>query len=288
MHGIRFSLIMATYGREAEVSAYLESVTTQEIPSTLFEVILVDQNDRIDLGPIIERFRDKLNVVHVKLSEKGASLARNAGLRIARGDLVAFPDDDCEYYPDTLARVLQCSLANPDVDIFHGKIIDRKLGKDVMRPWPNESRTIDIHNSYYFGSAIALFVKQYEGMHFDPQLGPGKRFGGYEDVEFVMRNVRAGRQAMYWPEIHVLHPELNRHVMSESKAFSYGLGFGAICRKHISIPVLYLFSKSIGFHLFHTAKALVSFNWRGLRTGIVAITSRIVGFFSYSSADTIR
>ncbi len=286
MDGIRFSLIMATYGRDAEVAAYLDSAAAQEIPWTLFEIIVVDQNDRIDLTPTIERFKGRLNVVHVKLREKGTSHARNEGLRIARGDFVAFPDDDCEYYPDTLARVLQCSLDNLDVEIFHGKIIDRKLRKDVMRRWPSESRRIDIHNSYYFGSAIALFVKPYEGMHFDPRLGPGKRFGGYEDVEFVIRNVRAGRKAMYRPEIHVLHPELNRHVLSDKKAFSYGLGFGAICRKHVSIPILLLFSKSIGFHLFHTAKAMVSFDWRGLRSGIVAVSSRVMGFFTFSGSDT--
>ena len=171
------------------------------------------------------------------------------------------------------------------MDIFLGRIFDRELNRNVMRPWPDEKKSIDINNVYLFASSIVMFVKKVDGMHFDAQLGVGARFGGYEDVEFVLRSIKAGRTVAYRPAVQVMHPELNRHVMSRSKVFSYGLGFGAMCRKHASIPVAYLFFKSIGFHLYQTAKAMALLDGEELAKGLGAIASRIWGFLTYSRSD---
>ena len=50
----RFSLIMATYGREKEVDSFLKSIKKSNYDLELVEVIIVDQNDKISLNPIVE------------------------------------------------------------------------------------------------------------------------------------------------------------------------------------------------------------------------------------------
>ena len=48
---------MATYGREREVESFLNSLKKSNYDLSLVEVIIVDQNDKIDLNHIIERHK---------------------------------------------------------------------------------------------------------------------------------------------------------------------------------------------------------------------------------------
>ena len=70
---------MATYGREKEVESFLNSLKKSNYDLSLVEVIIVDQNDKIDLNHIIERHND-LNIKHIKSTVKGLAKNRNIGL----------------------------------------------------------------------------------------------------------------------------------------------------------------------------------------------------------------
>ena len=48
----KFSLIMATYGRKEEIGKFLESILNRQNKNISLEVIIVDQNKKIDLKPI--------------------------------------------------------------------------------------------------------------------------------------------------------------------------------------------------------------------------------------------
>jgi len=58
------SLIIPTYGRYTEVERLLCSLTKQTHSLQKIEIIIVDQNDTIDLSPIINKFVSILNIVH--------------------------------------------------------------------------------------------------------------------------------------------------------------------------------------------------------------------------------
>ena len=97
------SLVVATYGRGKELQPLMTSLAMQT--DRRFEVIVVDQNadDRID--SVLEVARGSgLTVHHLHLDTPGLSSARNLGTALARGCIVAYPDDDCWYEPLTLAR----------------------------------------------------------------------------------------------------------------------------------------------------------------------------------------
>ena len=65
-----------------------------------FECIIVDQNETDMLLPIVDKYASKFSVVYIRSSIKGLSKNRNIGVNRALGN--AFPDDDCEYLPNTL------------------------------------------------------------------------------------------------------------------------------------------------------------------------------------------
>ena len=92
---MRFSLIMATLGRFDEIRIFLDSIDLQNY--TDFELIIVDQNEENILGDIILPYKKKFYINHIRIKEKGLSLARNVGIKYAKGDIIAFPDDDCIY-----------------------------------------------------------------------------------------------------------------------------------------------------------------------------------------------
>ena len=97
-----FSLIVATLGRTTELENLFESLASLAYPG--FECIIVDQNSDRRVKDIVDWWKGVLNL-RVVDSAPGLSRARNVGLALATGDVVAFPDDDCWYNPSLLASV---------------------------------------------------------------------------------------------------------------------------------------------------------------------------------------
>ena len=130
----KFSLIMATYGREKEVDSFLKTIRKSNYNLELVEIIIVDQNDKISLDEIVSKYND-LNIKHIKSEVKGLAKNRNIGLRESSGGIVAFPDDDCEYLPDTLKVINDIFEQDFSIDVVMGRIVERD-GSDSLRKWP--------------------------------------------------------------------------------------------------------------------------------------------------------
>src|SRR5882757_1707611 len=100
----RFSLIVPTLGRTKEVDELFAS--------------LVDQNEDERIVPLVEALPAGISVRHLRLREKNPSAARNAGLAVSSGAIVAFPDDDCWYPPHLLDRVDAWFRENPEYSVL--------------------------------------------------------------------------------------------------------------------------------------------------------------------------
>src|ERR1700761_2332755 len=92
------SLILATVDRVQELTRLLRSIEAQQMPG--LELIVVDQNvdDRVKV--LLDQAALFTSYTPIR-SSRGLSRARNAGLAIARGHIIGFPDDDC-WYPEGL------------------------------------------------------------------------------------------------------------------------------------------------------------------------------------------
>src|SRR5271166_3162469 len=101
------SLIVATVNRVAELDRLLTSLDRQTYKE--FEVIVVDQNPNDRLVPLLAK-HPRLSIKHLRC-ERGLSRARNAGLQVAKGEIVAIPDDDC-WYPDRLLESVTAWFAS--------------------------------------------------------------------------------------------------------------------------------------------------------------------------------
>jgi glycosyltransferase involved in cell wall biosynthesis len=99
------SVVIPTRNRSRLVCEAIESALCQR--NGRVEVIVVDDGSTDDTPNVLARsFASRIHVVRLP-QRRGAGAARNAGLRLARGDLVAFLDDDDLWLPGKLDAELR-------------------------------------------------------------------------------------------------------------------------------------------------------------------------------------
>ncbi len=124
----RFSVIIPVYNRERFVAKAIESVLAQSYEN--FELIVVDDGSTDNTPKILERYPIKI----LRQQNRGVSAARNAGIRIAKGDIIALLDSDDEWQKDHLATHAAFFAAHPnflihqtdEIWIRNGKFLNKK------------------------------------------------------------------------------------------------------------------------------------------------------------------
>jgi glycosyltransferase involved in cell wall biosynthesis len=120
------SVIIPTYNRSDAVSRALSSVASQSRPPD--EILVVDDGST-DGTPehIPELFPE---AIYLRQENRGASAARNRGIREARGDYVAFLDSDDEWLPRKLEHQLE-ALEKDEHPLCHTNEIWIRNGRRV-------------------------------------------------------------------------------------------------------------------------------------------------------------
>ena len=99
IEGFSVSVVIPTYNRSHCIGAAIDSVLAQTLLAC--EVIVVDDGSSDDTREVVEAYGGKVRYLFQQ--NAGVSSARNAGLRAARGDWIAFLDSDDEWIPEKLA-----------------------------------------------------------------------------------------------------------------------------------------------------------------------------------------
>ena len=276
----KFSLVLATYGRLEEVDMFLESILCSEYDLTKVEIIVVDQNDKINLSNIIDKYKNSLDIKHIKSKVKGLSKNRNIGIEISTGEYIAFPDDDCKYMKDTLKKVEEIFENNNDLYAVMGKIIDEN-NENCIRNWSKVEEKITKTNFYTKLSSITLFKRNTEPKrYFNEQLGVGAKFGSNEDANMIYKILKSGLNIKYFPQIVLFHPKPPQNL-DPNKVYNYGLGFGALCKENLDFNMIILFIKVIGYHIMKLILSIVKLNKKEICIRYKYIQSRIKGFTEY-------
>jgi glycosyltransferase involved in cell wall biosynthesis len=223
-----FSLVVATKGRTAELSDLFASLAAQTEP---FEVIVVDQNGDDRLSPVLAGA--PFPVAHLRLDRANANAARNLGLRAAKGDIVAFPDDDCTLPPGTLSRVAR-AFADPSLAVLTGPAEAPGGGLGSGR-WRAEGGPITLANVWTSVIEFNLWLRRDHALAlggFDEGMGPGARFGSAEGNDLVCRALARGLRAEYDPALRVVHPDKRLTPEAVARAGRYALGLGFALRRH--------------------------------------------------------
>jgi glycosyltransferase involved in cell wall biosynthesis len=229
---LRFDLVVATVDRTAPLAALLGSLDAQT--HTGLRVIVVDQNDDDRVTDILAR-HDGLETLHLR-SARGLSRARNAALSAVTADLVAFPDDDCLYPPDLLERVSARFVADGSLDGLTGRAVAPDGTVDPS--WETDPARLAPENLWNRVISFTIFLRRALVERVGPfderlGLGAGSPWSSGEEVEYVLRGLRAGGRIDYDPGIAVTHPR-KTYTAAELRAVGYrdGASVGWILRRH--------------------------------------------------------
>jgi glycosyltransferase involved in cell wall biosynthesis len=228
---LRFDLVVATVDRTEPLAALLGSLEAQT--HTGFRVVVVDQNADDRVGALLGG--RGLETLHLR-SARGLSRARNAALPRLTADVVAFPDDDCLYPPDLLERVAAHLATDPPLDGLTGRAV--APDGSVDQSWETDPARLDRTNLWNRVISFTIFLRR--GVvervgAFDERLGlgSGSVWSSGEEVEYVLRGIRAGARIDYDPAISVTHPRKS-YTAAELRAVGYrdGASVGWILRRH--------------------------------------------------------
>lgn len=227
MGDLKFSLIVCTLGRDDFIEQFLLSLENQTYKN--YEVIVVDQNkdDRID--HVVSKYINKFPIKHIKTTP-GLSKARNEGIRYVKGDIIAFPDDDCIYTVDMLEKINEFMNLNEQCDVLSIKMTNSiKNGRKVQENF--KSQNVKKENIMKLVASISMFMRRNVVEHvgyFDENLGLGAKtvFQGAEDYDYPCRCIDQGYNIYYLNSIEVLHPwdddEIDKSKNLEKRSFSGG------------------------------------------------------------------
>lgn len=107
------SVVVPTRDRPDALRACLEGLARLDYPHDRMEVIVVDDGGQVDLESVVTPVRAVLDVTLLHQHWAGPAAARNRGAERARGEVLAFTDDDCAPRPDWLARLAARCAENP-------------------------------------------------------------------------------------------------------------------------------------------------------------------------------
>ncbi len=108
-----------------DLEACLDCLARQTCPRERFEIIVVDNGCpalEAVLGRLAAGHTPPLEVRVVREARPGSFAARNAGLRVARGEVIAFTDGDCLPYPDWVERAAESVAEGSESGIVAGSI----------------------------------------------------------------------------------------------------------------------------------------------------------------------
>lgn len=232
---MRFSMVLATVGRTEELERFLASLREQTYGD--FELVVVDQNPDDRLSPILGAYGNGFSILHVRTASRGLSRARNLGLKYASGDVLAFPDDDCRYPRDLLARVARIFVERPALDCLTGRSVDEE-GSTSSGRFAAEAGPVGKLGVWGRGISYTIFARarSVRGMRFDESLGAGAgtAWGSGEETDYLLKLLGRGGRLYYDPDLLVVHPSFvpPYDARARRKAYAYGCGMGYLLRRH--------------------------------------------------------
>lgn len=115
------SIVLPTYNRAAVIGDAIESVLAQSF--TRWELLIVDDGSSDDTKSVVARYAGDERIRYSSQEHLGCSAARNHGLRLARGELIAHLDSDNLWYPDFLLAAASALQTLAGVDLVYGVLV---------------------------------------------------------------------------------------------------------------------------------------------------------------------
>ena len=233
---MKSTAIVCTYNRCQSLARALDSLAASVLPETIeWEVLVVDNNSRDQTQAVVEDFcrRYPGRFRYLFEPQQGKSYALNAGIREARGDILAFIDDDVTVEPMWLQNLLS---------VLRDSQWAGSGGRTKPAAWVSSfvpPRWLALDGPFSLLGALCAYCDRGDapGELKDPPIGGNvafrremfDRYGnfrtdlgpfpsskiGFEDIEFGRRLMAGGERLCYVPSAVVYHEVPENRVRKE-------------------------------------------------------------------------
>ncbi|MDJ0776023.1 MAG: glycosyltransferase family A protein [Mastigocoleus sp. MO_167.B18] len=213
MPNIAISIIIPVYNDSERLKLCLQALESQNYPKDKYEVIVVDNDSEEDIKSIVSQFSQ---AKYTYESQPGSYAARNQGISIAEGEILAFTDSDCipsldwiEKGVTRLRSIPNCGLVAGRIDLFFKNTqqpTSVELYESIVLNFEQEENV----NEKHFGVTANLFTFK----HIIDKVGffnAALKSGG--DREWGERVFAAGYKQVYEDDALIKHPA--RHSFSQ-------------------------------------------------------------------------
>jgi glycosyltransferase involved in cell wall biosynthesis len=195
------SIVTAAYNVSQYIAETLDSVLAQTFSD--YEIVVVNDGspDTVRLEEVIQPYRDR--IVYLKQENQGVSGARNAGIRAARGEYIAFLDGDDLWEPTFLEKQVGEFRRRPDLDLRYADTTmfgDTALnGRSFLSLCPSE-RPVDLDALLAQRATVitSTTVARRQALLDAGLFDEGLRH--VEDFDLWCRMAAAGKQLDFTPE----------------------------------------------------------------------------------------
>ena len=209
----------------------LDSLSKQTYKN--FEVLIVGDFKKM---AIPKKLRGKIKFL--RKPKVSANKARNIGIKLARGSVIAFTDSDCRVDKDWLKflyNYFKKGFSCVAGSVFETKrtFASRYLATSIFRTFPVYHENVlisedNFHSSRYpIGCNIAFRKKIFEKVgYFDEEMY------GYEEIDFLWKFLRRGYIILCTPDSKVWHNHRRGIITLIGRYFRDGHGCGQFCVKY--------------------------------------------------------
>lgn len=240
---IHYSIIIPTYNGAERLVTTLDAILRQSIQSSMYEILIIDDGSVDQTEKVVTNYiksHSQKNIIYKKNEErKGPAGARNSGIRIARGEILFFLDDDCDPPALWIEKFISIYQKYPDIvgiggwysassDCLQKNIFEQFIyiryrflwgeGLDYAHGKTGELKPLPAANGGNF--SVKKWIFNYTGLY-------NSRFhfaGGMEDVEISKRIQDKGFILYYVPLFMIHKKQINsffkflKFCMSRAKA----------------------------------------------------------------------
>jgi len=221
------SVVLPTRNRPGPLGDLLDALAGQEYPTGRFETILVDDGGSSSLEAVVAPYRERLCATLMRVPHSWPAAARQAGVDVARGELLAFTDDDCRPATGWLPALERSALATPGAAIGGPVVnaLNANLYSEathlVVRELCQLLCTEQGEPRYLTTTNIAFPAERFRAIG---GLDRTWRLSGGEDRELCCRWERAGHRIVFAPDALVGHAHHLDLVSFLRQHFNYGRG----------------------------------------------------------------
>lgn len=257
MSTVKISVVVPTYNRLELLKDQVNALMSQTLPSEQYEVIVVNDGSGDGTKSYLDRVEDfyfNLKVFHRQ--NGGPAKARNTALKVAKGKIIAFTDDDCLVDSNWLETILS-QWQDSIVGMQGSTYTDREKVTPLTHQIDNETghNSVPTCNAAYLRSTL-LFIEGFDESFPSPHN---------EDADVSWRIQQIGK-VTFCPQMRVYHPPRKDSFKKVSRRMKIMASEFTLYRKNPKLyqkyrdrgPLRHIYGKvffqHIGYHFLSRVK----------------------------------